>query len=89
MLFGFLFLTLPFGTRIENYEDDCNIMRRGTGSGNQYGRGNGNESVFTAGYRVLGVHEGYKGLFTENPEIEVLTWAKADKFIAGVALLLK
>mgnify|MGYP001659109777 CR=1 FL=1 len=32
-----------------------------------------------AGYRVLGVHEGYKGLFTENPEIEVLTWAKADQ----------
>lgn len=32
-----------------------------------------------AGYRVLGVHEGYKGLFSENPEIEELTWAKADQ----------
>lgn len=32
-----------------------------------------------AGYRVLGVHEGYKGLFSENPEIELLTWAKADQ----------
>lgn len=32
-----------------------------------------------AGYRVLGVHEGYKGLFSKHPEIEELTWAKADQ----------
>lgn len=32
-----------------------------------------------AGYRVLGVHEGYKGLFSQHPEIEQLTWAKADQ----------
>lgn len=31
-----------------------------------------------SGYRVLAVHEGYKGLFAENPEIEELTYAKAD-----------
>lgn len=31
------------------------------------------------GYRVLAVHEGYKGLFAGNPEIEVLTYEKADQ----------
>lgn len=31
-----------------------------------------------AGYRVLAVHEGYKGLFSEHPEIEELTFEKAD-----------
>lgn len=31
------------------------------------------------GYRVLAVHEGYKGLFAENPEIEELTYEKADQ----------
>lgn len=31
-----------------------------------------------AGYRVLGIHEGYKGLVSENPEIEELTFEKAD-----------
>lgn len=30
-------------------------------------------------YRVLAVHEGYKGLFAENPEIEELTDEKADQ----------
>ena len=32
-----------------------------------------------AGYRVLGIHEGYKGLFAENPEVEELTYEKADQ----------
>ncbi len=31
------------------------------------------------GYRVLAVHEGYKGLFAEEPEVEVLTYEKADE----------
>lgn len=31
------------------------------------------------GYRVLAIHEGYKGLFAENPEIEELTYEKADQ----------
>lgn len=31
------------------------------------------------GYRVIAVHEGYKGLFAENPEIEELTYEKADQ----------
>lgn len=31
------------------------------------------------GYRVLAVHEGYKGLFAENPEVEELTYEKADQ----------
>lgn len=32
-----------------------------------------------AGYRVLAVHEGYKGLFAAHPEIEELTYEKADQ----------
>lgn len=32
-----------------------------------------------AGYRVLAVHEGYKGLFSGHPEIEELTFEKADQ----------
>ncbi len=32
-----------------------------------------------AGYRVLAVHEGYKGLFAEHPEIEKLSYEKADQ----------
>lgn len=32
-----------------------------------------------AGFRVLGIHEGYKGLLKENPEIEELTVEKADQ----------
>ena len=31
------------------------------------------------GYRVLAVHEGYKGLFAEHPEIEELTYEKAEQ----------
>ncbi len=31
-----------------------------------------------AGYRVLAIHEGYKGLFGENPDVEELTFEKAD-----------
>ena len=31
------------------------------------------------GYRVLAIHEGYKGLFAENPEVEELTYEKADE----------
>lgn len=31
------------------------------------------------GYRVLAVHEGYKGLFSNHPEIEDLTYDKADQ----------
>lgn len=31
-----------------------------------------------AGYRVLAIHEGYKGLFAENPDVEELTFEKAD-----------
>lgn len=37
-----------------------------------------------AGYRVLAVHEGYKGLFAEAPEVEELTYEKADRmFMRG------
>lgn len=32
-----------------------------------------------SGYRVLAVHEGYKGLFAENPETEELTYEKSDQ----------
>lgn len=32
-----------------------------------------------SGYRVLGVHEGYKGLFADIPEIEEMTYEKADQ----------
>ena len=32
-----------------------------------------------AGYRVLAVHEGYKGLFADRPEIEELSYEKADQ----------
>lgn len=31
-----------------------------------------------SGYRVFGLHEGYKTLFTENPKIEELDFQKAD-----------
>lgn len=31
------------------------------------------------GYRVLAIHEGYKGLFAEQPEVEELTYEKADQ----------
>ena len=32
-----------------------------------------------AGFRVLGIHEGYKGLLNANPDIEELTFEKADR----------
>lgn len=35
-----------------------------------------------AGYRVIGIHEGYKGLFSETPEIEELTYEKAEKIFS-------
>lgn len=31
------------------------------------------------GYRVLAIHEGYKGLFAENPQIEELSYDKAEQ----------
>lgn len=31
------------------------------------------------GYRVIGIHEGYKGLFAEQPELEEMTLEKADQ----------
>ncbi|MDE5639886.1 MAG: 6-phosphofructokinase [Odoribacter sp.] len=41
-----------------------------------------------AGYRVLGIHEGYKGLLNANPDIEELTFEKADRmFTRGGSLL--
>ena len=33
------------------------------------------------GYRVLGLHEGFKGLFSEEPEIKEINFALADKFV--------
>lgn len=42
-----------------------------------------------AGYRVLGVHEGYRGLFTEKPEIEELTYEKADQIFNRGGSVLK
>ncbi|WP_251621541.1 6-phosphofructokinase [Odoribacter lunatus] len=42
-----------------------------------------------AGYRVLGIHEGYKGLLKENPEIEELTFDKADWIFTQGGSLLK
>lgn len=32
-----------------------------------------------SGFRVLAIHEGYKGLLKENPEVEDLTFEKADQ----------
>lgn len=42
-----------------------------------------------AGYRVLGIHEGYKGLFTEDPEVEELTFEKADQIYTRGGSLIK
>jgi 6-phosphofructokinase 1 len=41
-----------------------------------------------SGYRVLGVHEGYKGLFSENPDIVDIDFAFADRIhnIGGSAI---
>ncbi|MDR0982613.1 MAG: 6-phosphofructokinase [Culturomica sp.] len=39
-------------------------------------------------YRVLAIHEGYKGLFSENPDIEELTFEKADMmFVLGGSMI--
>ena len=41
-----------------------------------------------AGFRVLGIHEGYKGLLNANPDIEELTFEKADRmFTRGGSLI--
>lgn len=41
-----------------------------------------------AGYRVLAIHEGYKGLFSDRPEVEELTFEKADViFTRGGSLI--
>ena len=42
-----------------------------------------------AGYRVLGIHEGYKGLFTDHPEVEELTFEKADQIYTRGGSLIK
>ncbi len=34
------------------------------------------------GYKVLGVHHGYKGLFSEKPDIKVLNFRKADRIFS-------
>lgn len=34
------------------------------------------------GYRVLGIHRGYKGLFSENPEIKEFDFAHADRIFS-------
>lgn len=44
---------------------------------------------FKSGYRVLAVHEGYKGLFSENPEIEELTCEKADQIYSRGGSVIK
>lgn len=41
-----------------------------------------------AGYRVLAIHEGYKGLFSEHPDVEELTFEKADQnFVRGGSMI--
>lgn len=32
------------------------------------------------GYNVIGLHEGYTGLFNPNPRTEVIDWQKADRY---------
>lgn len=34
------------------------------------------------GYRVLGIHEGFKGLFTENPDIKEFDFSHADRIFS-------
>ncbi len=31
------------------------------------------------GYKVIGLHSGYTGLFSNNPKVEIITWEKADE----------
>lgn len=41
-----------------------------------------------SGFRVLGIHEGYKGLFAEEADVEELTFEKADQiFTRGGSLI--
>ena len=42
------------------------------------------------GYRVLGVHEGFKGLFSDNPQLEELDFFRADSIFnrGGSALIM-
>ena len=42
-----------------------------------------------AGYRVLGLHEGYKGLVTDHPDVEELTFEKADLIYTRAGSLIK
>ncbi|MGB5666131.1 MAG: 6-phosphofructokinase [Maribacter sp.] len=34
------------------------------------------------GYKVLGVHHGYKGLFSDNPDVKVFNFNKADRIFS-------
>lgn len=34
------------------------------------------------GYKVIGVHHGYKGLFSDNPDVKVLKYRKADNIFS-------
>ena len=35
-----------------------------------------------AGYRVIGVHEGYKGIFSDNPQIKEFNFDHADRIFS-------
>lgn len=41
------------------------------------------------GFRVIGIHEGYKGLFAERPEVEEMTLEKADRIYDRGGSLIK
>jgi len=38
------------------------------------------KTFLSKGYRVIGLHEGYTGLFSDNPRTEDLDFAKADRY---------
>jgi len=38
------------------------------------------KTFLSKGYRVIGLHEGYTGLFSKNPRTEDLDFAKADRY---------
>lgn len=42
-----------------------------------------------ANYRVLAIHEGYKGLFSANPEVEDITFEKADQIFTRGGSMIK
>lgn len=46
------------------------------------------KTFLRAGYRVLGIHEGYKGLFADNPRTEEIDFIMADRIhhVGGSAL---